>query len=274
VANLFDKFWHQTLGRPYQLSKQIDQGTGTTVVLLHGIGRDSAIWQQLAKQLAGQPYRVLAYDLLGFGQSPKPIWPSYNSQDHARAVLASIKASNVSGKIIIVGHSMGCLIAVRIARLRPDLFKHLILYEMPLYDGLPEKRRYQMRLNFYFGLYDRVIKYQPEFDMDKARLAERLAVKVGGMHITRETWQPFVRSLENTIVKQTTADDLKHITAPMDIIFGTRDRLVIRGKTKKLFGTDTENIMTHTIKERHFVSVEASTFIASRIAAAEAGKHD
>jgi pimeloyl-ACP methyl ester carboxylesterase len=271
---IFDTLWHRTFGRPYRLHKHIDQGSGQAVVLLHGVGRDGSIWENLAKQLEGQPYRVIAFDLLGFGKSPKPVWLSYNSDDHARAVIASLKAARVTGKAIFVGHSMGCLVSVRVARLKPALAKHLILYEMPLYDGLPDKRRYRMRLNFYFGLYDRIIKYQPEFNMEKARLAERLAVKVGGMHVTRETWQPFVKSLQNTIMKQTAADDLKYIKIPMDVIFGSRDRLVIRGKTKKLFGIDTENIMMHTIKERHYVSAEASTFIAGRIAAATAGKHD
>jgi pimeloyl-ACP methyl ester carboxylesterase len=253
--------------RRYLLSKQIDQGRGTTVVLLHGIGRDSAIWQYMPALFQDKPYRLLAYDLLGFGKSPKPNNLEYTTDDHALAVLASLKKAHIRGKVILVGHSMGCLVAVRMAYLKPELVQHLVLYEMPLYDGLPDKRRYRMRLNFYFGLYNRIIKYQPEFDMQKAKLAERLAVKVGGMHITRETWQPFVKSLQNTIMKQTAADDIKHIKVPMDVIYGTKDRLVIRGKTKQLFGEDTENIVTMTIKERHFVSKEASLLIAKRVQA-------
>jgi pimeloyl-ACP methyl ester carboxylesterase len=265
--SFIDTIWHGWLKRPYILSKQIDQGQGTTVILLHGISRDSSIWWHVAKQLEGLPFRVLAFDLLGFGASPKPDL-DYTSDDHAQAVLASLRKAHVTGKVILVGHSMGCLVAVRMARLKPELAKHLVLYEMPLYDGLPDKRRYRMRLNFYFGLYKRMIEYKPEFDLKKAKLAERLAVKVGGMHVTRETWTPFVKSLENTIMKQTAADDIKQIKVPMDVIFGTKDRLVIRGKTEKLFGTDSEHIVTTTIKERHFVSVAASTLIAERIKAA------
>jgi hypothetical protein len=53
----------------------------------------------------------------------------------------------------------------------------------------------------------------------------------------------------------------------MDVIYGKRDMLVIRGKPQKFFGEDSGHITAHTIKERHVISVKAAQFIAERIEA-------
>jgi pimeloyl-ACP methyl ester carboxylesterase len=272
MNQFFDRLWHQRLGRPYRLARPVDVQSGIPIVLLHGIGRSSIVWNFLIGALSHKPYHVVAFDLLGFGKSPKPKWPSYNVDDHASAVIYSMKAEGIKRPAILVGHSMGCLVAVRVAELRPDLVKHLVLYEMPLYAGLPEKRRYQMRLKLYSTLYARVIKYQPTFDANNRPFAERIAERLRLPKLNSETWLPFIRSLENTILKQTTALDIKKIKVPMDVIYGSRDMFVIRGEVRNIFGTDATNITAHTIKAGHTISVEASAFIAERINSAVEGR--
>ncbi|HVI60610.1 MAG TPA: alpha/beta fold hydrolase [Candidatus Saccharimonadales bacterium] len=263
----FDSFWHRALRRPYRLARPLDSGQGQLIVLLHGIGRTGRIWQHLTELLAGRPYRLVAFDLLGFGASPKPVWPDYDIDDHADAVISGLERLRPAGPAVLVGHSMGCLVAVRVARRRPDLVKHLVLYEMPLYAGLPEKRRYRARLNLYFRLYQRIVAYQPSFDPAKVRLAERLARRIAGFEVDETTWQPFIKSLQNTIMNQTAADDIKQLAVPMDVIYGSYDMLVIRGKARQVFGEDSA-ITTHRIRERHLISTKASRFIVSRIRAA------
>jgi pimeloyl-ACP methyl ester carboxylesterase len=162
----FDRFWHERLGRPYKLYRRIDSGKGGAVVLLHGIGRSGKVWRRVVDGLQFFPYRVIVFDLLGFGESPKPKHLAYTVDDHADAVIAAMERLRLKEPAVLAGHSMGCLVAVRVARLRPDLVKHLVLYEMPLYDGLPEKRSYQVRQNFYFRIYQKMIEYQPTFDAE------------------------------------------------------------------------------------------------------------
>jgi pimeloyl-ACP methyl ester carboxylesterase len=268
IARFFDRFWHRTLGRPYYLARTIDEGEGLPVVLLHGIGRTGEVWRHVVEELQAKPYRVVAFDLLGFGASPKPEWPRYSVDDHATAVVASLERLKLRKPAILVGHSMGCLVAVRVARLRPDLVKHLVLYEMPLYDGLPQKRHYRLRLNLYFRFYQRLMRLQPTFNPENARLAERLATRIVGFEVAQDTWQPFVKSLENTIMHQTAAEDIKQLAMPMDVIYGMFDMLVIRGKPTTIFGVDNVNITAHTIRARHMISPKASRFLVSRIVAA------
>lgn len=269
AVRIFDRFWHRTLGRPYRLARVIDEGQGAPIVLLHGIGRTGEVWQRIVELLAVLPVRIVAFDLLGFGASPKPDWPLYDIDDHARAVIAALRRLRPAEPAILVGHSMGCLVAVRVARLRPDLVRHLVLYEMPLYDGLPGKRIHRLRLNLYGRIYRYIIRYQPTFDAETRRkLTERLARRIVGFEVTRATWLPFVKSLEHTIMQQTTGEDIKEIAVPMDIIYGTLDMFVIRGKPTQFIGEDADHVKAHTIRERHVISRKASRFLVERITAA------
>ena len=259
--------WHQWLKRPYRLAKTYDHGDGPGIVLLHGIGRTGNVWKQVTELLQTEAagHRVVAFDLLGFGGSPKPDQLQYTVDDHAAAVIASISGSRVKTPVVLVGHSMGCLVAVRVARLRPDLVRHLVLYEMPLYEGLPENWRYRTRINAYFKLYDWITRQNPTFDEVKVQLKERLAARVVGTDLNADSWQPYVKSLKNTIMIQSADEDLSLLTMPADIIYGTRDLLVIRGKVQQTLGLDSKLVTLHTIKERHVISEQASKFLAERI---------
>src|SRR6185312_8891679 len=120
ALTVLDKFWHKTLRRPYYLAPVVDiKGRGQTVLLLHGIGRSGQVWNHVVYGLAARGLRIVALDLLGFGASPKPSWPAYDIDDHAAAVIASVEKLKLERPLVIVGHSMGCLVAVRLARLRP-----------------------------------------------------------------------------------------------------------------------------------------------------------
>jgi pimeloyl-ACP methyl ester carboxylesterase len=265
---LWDQLWHRTLHRPYRLSKRIDSGEGTLVVLLHGIGRTGEGWQYLAQSLQDVPVRVVAFDLLGFGDSPKPTWLDYNADDHAQAVIAAIERLHGQTPAIIVGHSMGCLVAVRMAAQRPDLVQHLVLYEMPLYKGLPNKRYYRLRLNFYTKIYNWLQQYEPTFKGDNTKLTDRLAQKFSDLQVDPKNWPPYAKSLKNTIFEQSTPEDIPKLSMPMDVIYGRLDMLVIHGTVKHVSGADTGRLSIHTVRAGHRISHKASLFLRKRIVAA------
>jgi pimeloyl-ACP methyl ester carboxylesterase len=268
MMDWLDRFWHRTLGRPYRLARTVEAGAGPPVILLHGLGRSGQVWQYVVKLLEPLGTRIVAFDLLGFGDSPKPRWLRYDIDDHAQTVIDNIKALHLGEPAVLVGHSMGCLVVVRVARLRPDLVRHLVLYEMPLYEGLPQKRRYRLRTDLYFRFFKKITEYHPEFNEANRKLSEKLARRVVGLEVTPETWLPFIRSLENTIMKQTTAQDILSIAIPMDVIYGSFDMLVIRGKPQQFFGDKAETITAHTVRARHSISLKASHLIVARVRSA------
>lgn len=261
-----DQLWHRLLKRPYRLAIPIDEGSGSpAVILLHGIGSSARVWDKVAAGLKGSPYRVLAIDLLGFGRSPKPVWPYYTVDDHARAVIATMLRHDLKRPVVLVGHSMGSLVAVRVARLRPDLVGHLILYQMPLYANLPEKRRYNLRRDMYFRLYNYIIAQPPSVSTTGLRQA---ILRKSGLELTPDTLVPFTRSLRYTIMQQTTLLDMQRLQMPMDIIYGSLDMVVIRGKPRDVFRNVAAPLQMHTITGVHAISLRASRFIVKRIQAA------
>lgn len=267
AIKVIDRFWHRTLKRPYLLKRAIDEGQGDPVVMLHGIGKTGDTWQRVVEQLKDK-YRIVAFDLLGFGESPKPDWVNYSTDDHVQALVASIEKLKLNQPVILVGHSMGCLVAVRMAKERPDLVKHLVLYEMPLLEGLPNKRLYRIQTNLYRRFYQRVTKFQPSSSKENKDLTQRLAKRIVGFEVSEDSWQPFMKSVKHTIIDQTAAEDIKQISMPMDVIYGKLDMMVIRGRAEKFFGEDNVNIKAYTIRERHVISAKASQFIVDRIEAA------
>src|SRR5688572_20917551 len=144
MKNLFDTIWHRVLRRPYLLAVTDTGGPGKVVLLLHGLGTSGEAWRPLVSQLKGEAWRVITLDLLGFGQSPRPEWNSYSVEDHARAVIATLRRLGVrKQKLTLVGHSMGCLVASHIAARRPRRVQRLVLYEPPVFAQVPDFPRHE-----------------------------------------------------------------------------------------------------------------------------------
>ena len=91
----------------------ISQGQGPLVVLIHGVGLRSEAWNKQIDALSDR-FNVMAIDMPGHGES---MVPSGNIQlpDYTRAI-----ASCFSEPALVVGHSMGGMIALDLARTFPD----------------------------------------------------------------------------------------------------------------------------------------------------------
>jgi len=100
--------------------------TGRTVVLLHGRNFPSSYWEPTIKALADAGYRVVAPDQIGFGKSSKPSF-AYSFDAMARATIDLIDSLHVD-RFDLVGHSMGGMLAVRLARAYGSRIDHLVLY--------------------------------------------------------------------------------------------------------------------------------------------------
>jgi len=111
--------------------------TGRTVVLLHGRNFPSSYWEPTIRALAGAGYRVIAPDQIGFGKSSKPTF-AYSFDAMARATIALLDSLRVD-RFDLVGHSMGGMLAVRLARAYGSRIDRLVLYS-PI--GLEDYRFY------------------------------------------------------------------------------------------------------------------------------------
>jgi pimeloyl-ACP methyl ester carboxylesterase len=112
-------------------------GRGTPVVLLHGLGSRREDWLATARLLASR-HRVTLVDLPGHGLSdmPEPF-----SLDRATTALDRSLAQLPDGPVVLVGHSLGGLIAASEAIARPERVRGLVLVETALRPQLPEALR-------------------------------------------------------------------------------------------------------------------------------------
>jgi pimeloyl-ACP methyl ester carboxylesterase len=92
-----------------------------SVVLLHGLSGNKVVMNYLARALADQGLRVYLPDLPGHGRSPGPFTPEY-AETCALSLLRGLAARGllIPDRTVIVGHSMGGAIALRVAgKFRP-----------------------------------------------------------------------------------------------------------------------------------------------------------
>jgi len=101
------------------------QPNGRIVVLLHGRNFPSSYWAPVIKTLNEAGFRVVVPDQIGFGKSSKPSG-ELHFDTLARNTMALLDALQIP-KADIVAHSLGGMLAVRIARAYPDRINHLVL---------------------------------------------------------------------------------------------------------------------------------------------------
>ena len=112
------------------------QGTpnGHTVVLLHGNNFAGFYFGVVIDALKKEGFRVVVPDQIGYGRSSKPIIP-YNFTDMARNTRAILQSLNID-KAMVVGHSMGGMLAARFATQFPSVTERLVIFNpIGLTDG-------------------------------------------------------------------------------------------------------------------------------------------
>jgi len=99
-------------------------GSGPTVLMLHGIGGGHLAFAPQVETLAGAGYRAIAWDMPGYGRSA-PIEP-YTFKGLAQSCIDLIDALRCES-VVLVGHSMGGMVAQEVVARRPDKVSRLVL---------------------------------------------------------------------------------------------------------------------------------------------------
>lgn len=114
------------------------RANGTTVVLLHGKNFCSATWDETARGLVASGFRVIAPDQVGFCKSSNPPGYQYSFHTMAELTLGLLEQAG-TGKVVLVGHSTGGILAIRFALLHPERVSRLVLVNpLGLNDTLAE----------------------------------------------------------------------------------------------------------------------------------------
>lgn len=211
---------------------------GKTVMLLHGKNFCGAYWEQTAKDLAKEGYRVIMPDQIGFGKSSKVTNIQYSFQLLAENTKAVLDKLNIT-KVSVLGHSMGGMLATRFALMYPEVTDKLILenpigledwkvvvpyqsiddwYKSELEQDYEKIKNYQLKF-YYDG------KWKPEYDKWVNILAGWTLNK-DYLVIAKNSALTY-----DMIFTQPVCYEFENLTVPTLLIIGQRDRTAL-GKAK------------------------------------------
>ncbi|MBV9672765.1 MAG: alpha/beta hydrolase [Verrucomicrobia bacterium] len=205
---------------------------GRTVLLLHGKNFWGAYWADTIRHFSDQGFRVIVPDQLGFGKSSKPnIHYSFDLLAENTAGLLDLLQVP---KAIVIGHSMGGMLAIRFARLFPGRTEALVL-EDPI--GLedyrltvppaPLEQLYQREMNTSLQDYRSYIQsYFVNFPKDQAEIFVEPRMRVA-LSSEFPRWAMSAALTSLMIYEQPVCYELGEVKVPTLLIIGAEDHTAV-----------------------------------------------
>lgn len=109
----------------------VELGSGPLVVFLHGNPTSSYLWRNVTPAVAARGYRTIAVDLIGMGASG-PSSRGYRLIDHLEYLEALLDTLDTPS-LTLVGHDWGGVLALALARSRPEQVDGVGLLESHLH---------------------------------------------------------------------------------------------------------------------------------------------
>lgn len=198
--------------------------SGPVLVLLHGVGSNAATFTPLLDHLP-RDWRVIAWNAPGYGRS-RPLdaeWPL--AIDYAGALRRFLDSLDLD-RVILVGHSLGCLMGAAFAAAHRDRVARLLLSSPALGHGVPRGAALSPAAQ---ARVDDLAELGPEaFARQRAprlvhepernpKIVER--VREAMSHVSLDGYPQAARMLASGRL----LDDAERLQVPTDVIVGTED---------------------------------------------------
>lgn len=151
-----------------------DQGKGPAVLLIHGSGPGVTAWAnwRLTIPALSPQFRVVAPDMVGFGETERPEGHRYSMQSWLDHLLGLLDALDIE-RAHVVGNSFGGALALALAIHAPQRVGKLVLMgsagvSFPITEGLDAVWGYEPSIDTMRGLLD-------IFAFDRTRVTDELA---------------------------------------------------------------------------------------------------
>ena len=253
---MYDHLVHRWLRVPYRLHVDVVQDPPrprATLLMVHGIGNNGHAWDNV---IHGLPHdiRIITVDLLGFGRSPHPSHIQYNTHEQARSILQTYFSLGIPDQLMIVGHSLGSLVAVEIARRYPLLVKSLVLVSPPFYRPEDPATRQLIRKPdaILRDLYT-VVQKHPEDFVRVAGIAMKYKLINNVFSVTSDNVTTYMATLQAAIVNQTAMNDIEHLTLPITLVRGRLDPVVVPANLTYLARTMPNITLRQTLASHELV---------------------
>jgi len=254
----------------YDLSYLVE-GEGEPVLFIHGITTYSFIWRDMVPLLKDR-YQVISLDLLGCGNSAKPLTTSYSLRSQA-ALISRFIVELGYDKVHIVGHDLGGGIGQILAVTNPELLIDLTLINSVGYDLWPVQPITVMRTP--------IIRQLAMATLDLGAL--RYVVKRGMFHKDRLTdelmelfWEPlksksgrkaflhFASCLDNRNLLDI-EKELCRLDLPVLIIRGDADTYLSGAISEKLHQDIPHSSLVRIASGGHFLQIDEPELLVEKM---------
>ncbi len=216
----------------------IKEGNGETVIVfIHGFGGSTYSWRKNMAALA-QKYTVVSVDVRGFGYTSRDPASEYSARGYATHVSTFMDILGIR-RPILVGHSLGGEVAVRIALQRPEDIAGLVLIDPA---GLPTQPRsvappipqplQTTLIRFFTSM--RVVRSGLESAFYDKSLVDSEMIAAYRDPLDVEGAEEMLWRMARTSAPSLNRSEIAQISAPTLIIWGKHDRLIPLSQGREL----------------------------------------
>ena len=209
-----------------------EKPNGRTIVLLHGKNFCAATFEHQIRTLTGTGFRVIAVDQIGFCKSTKPKGYQYSFHQLAANTHALLAELGVE-KAVVLGHSMGGMLAARFALMYPGQTETLVMINpLGLEDwkakGVPYATIDRLNESELKTTYDTVKAYQLKFYYDgqwKPEYGRWVEMNAGMYHGAGRAQVAWAGALTHEMIyTQPVIYEFPEIKVPTVLMIGQTDR--------------------------------------------------
>lgn len=183
-------------------------------VALHGWARDHSDFDAVFAPPTGSGIDAVAFDLAGFGAAAEPPGP-WGTLDYARHIHQALErmAEDLGGPLVLLGHSFGGRVALRLAVRHPETVGALVLCGVPL---LPRGGRRPKPALAY-----RLVRSARRAGIVGEATMQRLRDRYGSEDYRRA--KGVMRPTFVAVVNESYAEDLSALACPVEMVWGAED---------------------------------------------------
>lgn len=212
-----------------------------TVVMIHGIASNSGTFNKTLEDFSEnkslKDVRFVTFDLLGSGKSFASDDLEYNFSEQLAALDNSINELALDGPVVLIGHSMGCLVSINYASRHKKKVRELILVSPPIYR--PDDFNNPIFEAGMKAFEKTVIERHPEMKGSKA----------------------FYGSLKNIVMNHDNYAVYAKLDKPTSLIFGLADQIIASFNIPRLT-RENKNISAIETPSAHNITKDKSEKVA------------
>ena len=224
--------------KPLSLKKKRDfcpsKNPKLAVICIHGIASDSTAFKNTLSYLSGtnslKDVRFITFDLLGAGKSYSSDKLDYSLNDQLEAMHNSIAKLKLSIPVVLIGHSLGSLIAMNYADKFKKSIKRLVMVSPPLY----KKEEIE----------------HPAFK-EGIKMFEKV---VGSRHKGATNKKQFSSSMDGIVLNEKNINVLAKITTKTVILYGELDEFMSPANINEVAKNNSKYISVFKTVGKHHMS--------------------